>query len=237
MDNSLKNIEKDDSSDKDEGYHDIVIDWSDGSSPYKDQQVIKQLSSIIGMPVELIRLTGLVYAPNNHFDLHNIEHKSFDPRFYEHDEPDENAPDLMPCNFTKENCLGRLNDGDRFVLRTDLTLWVDVCFSLDIYLYSLDCEFYNENNCTQYYCHYSNTRNFIDRKVSVATNTELHNILRARYAEMPPIVDVDSALENRSRRIRILRELDIKAFFWGQQCISSSRYHDRHESPYSRTRG
>uniref|UniRef100_T1KWM0 Uncharacterized protein n=1 Tax=Tetranychus urticae TaxID=32264 RepID=T1KWM0_TETUR len=161
----------------------------------------------------LTRLTNLVYTPNNHFGLHNIEHESFDPQFYENDEPDENAPDLMPCNFTRENCLGRLNDGDRFVLRTALHWKPDGCFDLTIYLYSLDSEFYNENNCTQYYCHYSNTRAFIDRKVSVATNTELRMILRAKYAELPPIVDAASALENRSQRMRILRELDTKMFF------------------------
>ncbi|XP_015791032.1 uncharacterized protein LOC107367799 [Tetranychus urticae] len=242
MDNSLKNIEKDDSSDKvtikvkveNDGYHDIVIDWSDGSSPYKDQQVINQLSTIIGIPVELIWLTWLVYAPNNHFDLHNIEHKSFNPRFYEHDAPDEDEPDLMPYFFTRENCLGRLNDGDRFVLQTALGWDRDACLNLWIYLYSLDCELYNENNCTDNYCHYSNTRAFIDRRVSVATNTELQMILRARYAELPTILDGASSLERR----RILRELDIKAFFWGQHfCISRSRFHDRHGSPYSRTRG
>ncbi|XP_015791052.1 uncharacterized protein LOC107367819 [Tetranychus urticae] len=246
MDNSLKNIEKEDNLDKvtikvkveDEGYHDIVIDWSDGSSPYKDQQVINQLSTIIGIPVELIWMTILDYAPLNYFDLQNIEHRSFDPWFYEHDAPDENEPDFMPCNFTRENCLGRLNDGDRFVLRTDLTLWVDGCFSLDIYLYSLDCELYNENNCTQNYCHYSNTRAFIDRRISVVRNTELHNILRARYAELPPSVDLASSLENSSQRRRILRELGVKVFFWGQRCsFWFSRRHHRHNSPYSRTRG
>uniref|UniRef100_T1KWI2 Uncharacterized protein n=1 Tax=Tetranychus urticae TaxID=32264 RepID=T1KWI2_TETUR len=237
MDNSLKNIEKEDNLDKDEGYHDIVIDWSDGSSPYKDQQVIKQLSTIIGIPVELIWLTDLVYAPNNYFDLHNIEHESFDPQFYENDEPDENAPDLMPCNFTRENCLGRLNDGDRFVLRSYLNWKLDGCFDLTIKLYSLDSEFYNENNCTENYCHYSNTRTFIDRRVSVATNTELRMILRAKYAELPAIVDVASYEENYSQRRRIWRELDAKVFFWGHRCISISRYDYRHNSPYSRTRG
>ncbi|XP_015791060.1 uncharacterized protein LOC107367825 [Tetranychus urticae] len=242
MDNSLKNIEKDDSSDKvtikvkvaDEGYHDIVIDWSDERFPYKDQQVINQLSTIIGIPVELIRMTILDYAPLNYFDLRNIEHKSFDPRFYEDDAPDEDEPDFMPCNFTRENCLGRLNDGDRFVLRSYLNWKLDGCFDITIDLYSLDSEFYNENNCTDNYCHYSNTRTFIDRKVSVARNTELHNILRARYAELPAIVDVASYEENYSQRRRIWRELDAKAFFWVQRC---SRHHYRHNSPYSRTRG
>uniref|UniRef100_T1KW73 Uncharacterized protein n=1 Tax=Tetranychus urticae TaxID=32264 RepID=T1KW73_TETUR len=256
MDNSQKNIEKDDISDKDEGYHDIVIDWSDESFPYKDQQVInqvshflmfhfdfadfeikldiqfysEQLSSIIGIPVQLIRMTILIYAPNNWFDLRNIEHKSSDPWIYG---PGEDEPNAMSCFFTRKNCLGRLNDGDRFVLRTDL--WPDgCCFDLCIYLYSLDSEFYNENNCTESYCHYSNKKTFIDRRISVATNTELHMILRVKYAELPPIVDANSYEENYSQRRRILRELDTEMYFLMQQCCS--RHHHRYISSYSRTR-
>ncbi|XP_015791115.1 uncharacterized protein LOC107367875 [Tetranychus urticae] len=244
MDNSLKNIEKKDNLNKvtikvkveNEGYHDIVIDWSDERFPYKDQQVINQLSTIIGIPVELIRLTWLVYAPNNHFHLRNIENKSFNPRFFEPVEPDEDDLDIMPYLFTRENCLGRLNDGDRFVLSSYLEPEGN-CFDMSIWLYSLDCELYNENNCTENYCHYSNTRAFIDRKLSVATNTELHNILRARYAELPDIGDNALFEENYLQRRRIWRELDVKVFFWGQPCISRSRFNVRLGSPYSRTRG
>ncbi|XP_015791114.1 uncharacterized protein LOC107367874 [Tetranychus urticae] len=248
MDSSLKNIEKEGSSDKvtikvkveDEGYHDIVIDWSDGSFPYKDQQVINQLASIIGIPVEYIFMALLIYAPHNHFDLRNIEHRSFDPRLWDIDaddpevfDEDDNA--LMPCHFTREKCLGRLNDGDRFVMSTDLYLGSDGCFSLHLWLYSLDCELYNENNCTHHYCHYSSTRTFIDRKVSVATNTELQMILRARYAELPHIVDDASYIENRSQSMRIMRELHINMFIWVRWCSSNNE--SQWGSPYSRTRG
>ncbi|XP_015795299.1 uncharacterized protein LOC107371639 [Tetranychus urticae] len=227
MDHSMRNAEDVDISDKvtikvklaDEGYHDLVIDWSDRSGKYKGKRVIDQLSTIIGIPSHYI---GAAYINFTHNNLVEIFDKDLDER-------NQNE-------FTKENCLGILNDDfDCFAITTELIFCrfeFDLCICLESRL------LVNDNDCTGNYCHYSNTRAFINRQVAIATNSELVMKIRLKYEEIP--MDIEG-IEIYLRKGKILRDFDIKPFIYGPWCRltygRAQEYIDYINPQYSRTRG
>ncbi|XP_025017795.1 uncharacterized protein LOC107367800 [Tetranychus urticae] len=214
----------------DEEYHDIVIDWSERSGKYKGKQVIDQLSTIIGIPSHYICDVYIHLPHDNWVEVENIEHKDFNPERF-----GEDFNDREQILFTKASCLGILNNGDCFVITTEL-IFCDFEFNFSICLESR--LLVNDNDCTGNYCHYSNTRAFINRQVAIAINSELVMKIRLKYGEIP--MDIEDR-EIYLRQKKILRDFDIKPFIYGPWCrliYGEVQEHIEYINPqYSRTRG
>ncbi|XP_015789413.1 uncharacterized protein LOC107366346 [Tetranychus urticae] len=173
MDYSKGNIAKDNTSDKliikvkvaGENYHDLLIDWSEKSGPNKGQQVVHQLSLITGIPVKNIDRITIANPPHIRYcSILNVERRGLNL-------------DRWKDGFTKENLLGRLNDGDCFAISEDLWHKDSGLFEFSIVLKSR--ALFNEDECTYEYCHYANNRDFLNRQIAIATNSQLHLKLNA----------------------------------------------------------
>ncbi|XP_025017851.1 uncharacterized protein LOC107368054 [Tetranychus urticae] len=171
----------------DEDYHDISIDWSDESFDFK-KQLFHQLSAYTGIPiihqacidvdnVNLHRCEGLMNAEFKNGDVHEYYGWKFD---------------------TKEDAMNALQDGDCFLLHTELKSGV---YHPGIYCtYKLvHWDLVSETGCNFHYCHYLGSRPIIERFTELVNSDSLQKAM-------------DEAGLTMEERNRTLINLNIKHF-------------------------
>ncbi|XP_015791116.1 uncharacterized protein LOC107367876 [Tetranychus urticae] len=224
MDHPMRDIE-DDISDKvtikvkvaNEGYHDLVIDWSSGES--KRKQVFDQLSTIIGIPTRYINGAYMYLGVDDCIVVENYECRKFNPEMSDDDCEERTEPVF----------LRRLNDGDCFAA------CIRIIFSrnfveVTVYLYIRGL--FNDNYCTTHYCT-SKNRAFINRQAAIASNSELRMKIQSKFAEIPREIHPNMEI---ILRIEILRDFNILPFIDASWCHLHYLYIG-FINPYLRTRG
>ena len=145
-----------------EDFHDVVIDWTDGQDT--SQHLIDQLSLITGIPCENIDCV-IVNCTPGHVYISNLGPSS-----------------LYRNKFPKEKYNEFVNDGDCFVIAFDFDFYMDrFCARLNL----VNRQNFDDEQCTRSFCHYSNGRAMLNRRIGIIKNSALlskfKQILKAAY--------------------------------------------------------
>lgn len=105
--------------------------------------------------------------------------------------------------LTKGRCAANFHNGDCFALETQMHyLQEEFKFNLILYCHGL----FDEFDCTFEYCRYHNTRPFLNRQISIATDSELLMIVRTRMEEARGVINYFDQL------MEIFSDLSIRHF-------------------------
>ncbi|XP_015792498.1 uncharacterized protein LOC107369097 isoform X2 [Tetranychus urticae] len=171
-----------------EDYYPIVIDWSDKTHEYQQQQLFRQLEIFTGIPNESVTFVR-IFNPINNSYFTNMEN----PDHYENTWP-----------FTKESVSQIISDGDEFCLSTFIEPFrIERVFRLGYQL--LTGNMTHPTECTEYYCQHSENRNFLNQIRRIVINSEL-------ALQVRPLLDQIIG-HNLEASFRVMELFNIRQFF------------------------